>query len=194
MHNGREWDLSGSPITDTATFSLSQIRNCKYNSASNKIAAVSNSKLRQISSGGNDRSHNIGSCRDVDYSPDDSRIVAACNDGVRDVGGSDADVLQSGNLRTVSYSKSTLSPFFAFGGDDKIVYIMNGTSNNETLISKLPTFDVINELDFDDTGEYLLAGDDDGYIYEYVRKCNDCDPGYYYDTGDHVCKLCYDNI
>ena len=95
-------------------------------------------------------------------------------------------------MYTASYAAD--GAHYAFGGVDNLLYIFNGTSNNNSIISKFVTNDDLKDSDFSDDGNYLLAATVNGTVYEYARYCMSCEPGYYYNGTNDLCVLCWDTL
>lgn len=80
---------------------------------------------------------------------------------------------------------------FVFGGTDNILYIFDKT---DELISKFIVSDDIIDSDFTHNSNFLVIGADNGIAYIYSRYCFSCDPGYYYDSINQICKDCWSDI
>lgn len=120
-------------------------------------------------------------------------ILAACDSGIKmDISTYNVVVVVSSAMKTsASYRMADETVAYA---DNNIVYIVNGSSNNNSVISKFMYRDVIKTIDFSNDGLNLLVGTSDGFVYEYSKYCNflNCKPGYYPNSTTKLCEYCSD--
>lgn len=98
------------------------------------------------------------------------------------------DILTTGNMYTTSYAGDGNT--CCYGGDTNKLFIVNATAANKTILSEFVTTSNIRTSDFTNDGSYLLAGTQDGTVYEYAKYCLDCTPGYYSNLTTKTCILC----
>lgn len=121
-------------------------------------------------------------------------MIAACNSGTSNgvyitiSSATVVNVVTTGAMLTVAYAKD--GDTYCYGGATRVLYIVNATSANNTIISEFLENSAVEDTDFTNDGLYLVAGTQDGTVYEYAKYCLSCRPGYYTNLAAKTCVLC----
>lgn len=136
--------------------------------------------------------------KDLDFSHQTAigsiRLMGACSDSdgyqyTSSGGSSTPNTLSSSSLNAVCYSKD--GSYYAFGGDNSLLYLHNGTSFNNTILQIFrDSASSIKTCRFSYDTNYLAVGNAAGSIFIYTTRCDNvfCRQGYYASGGS--CLAC----
>lgn len=140
----KTWNVAANPATTILDAGVPQILTCSYLSATQIGTAANNNKLDLQTVAAPSTINSVfskafTSCQEIAFSPNSLYMIAACNGGgangvfITISGAAVVNVVTTGLMRTVAYAGD--GDTFCYGGDSMILYIVNGTSANKTIMS-----------------------------------------------------------
>lgn len=138
------WDITANPPTNTYNAPEPHMVVCAYSSPTRMGTATDNHKLFYNAIAGGITSImniNADSCKQIAFSPNGNYMIASCSA----TGGTSAYFIQVvaptsissivtvGNLWTAAYAGDGQT--CSYGGDTNILYVVNATSANKTILS-----------------------------------------------------------
>lgn len=137
------WDITTNPASNTFMSTIAQMSICGFSTPTTMGSATTNNKLYYNAiSGGitNIFTVNANSCKQIVFSPDGTQMLAACS-SASGISGyfitvatpTISGIITTGDMFTTAYAGD--SKTCCYGGNTNILYIVNATSANKTILS-----------------------------------------------------------